>query len=314
MRSLVLILILFSSALANNFLIRLIARDKATVTKPIITLSDIAEVEEMQVGQDDLVIGIKKVQIGTAPKAGETVELQASSILDALRDQGINLREVGYSIPKSIKVTRAGREITINEVREAIESYFQEQGKEATLKKISSLEGIKVPPGNITLEPIFTGRKRDGNSSFDISFSQNGVEIGKFPVVAKIDEYNLVPIASRKVERGEIIDEGSVEMARVNLSELTGEFITDESEILGKQARSRIDSGTPFRKMYVERAIAVEKGKKVILHFSSRAFEATATGIALDSRGINEGVKVRNDSSGKIVSGVVTGQGIVKVN
>lgn len=308
------ILLLATSVLSNDFIVRVIARDKATVTKPIITLADIADVEEMSSGQDDLVIGIKKVQVGTAEKAGETIELQASTILDALRDQGINLRDVGYSIPKTVKVTRAGREISIKEIKEAIEGYFLDQGKEATLKKISSLDGIKVPPGDITLQPIFNGRKRDGNSYFDISFAQDGIEIGKFPVIAKIDEFNVVPVASRQVERGEIIDEGSIEMARMNLSELSGEFISDESELIGKQARSRIENGTPFRKMYVERAVAVEKGKKVILSYSSGTFEASATGIALDTRGVNEEIRVRNEASGKIVSGIVTEPGVVRVN
>lgn len=307
------ILLLVSSAFANDFLIRLIARDQATVTKPVISISDIADVEEIAPGQDDRVIGIKKVQIGTAPKAGETIEIQASSVLDALRDQGINLREVGYTIPRTVKVTRAGREITVNEIKSAIESYFEQEGREAQLQKISSIDGIKVPPGNIELEPIFKGRRRDGTSQFEIGFSQDGREIGRFPVTAKVDEFNVVPIASRKVDRGEIIDESSIEMARVNLSALSGEFISDENEVVGKQARSRIEEGSPFRKMYVERAVVVEKGKKVLLQFSSGAFEASATGIALDSRGINEEVRVRNQSSGKIVSGVVTSPGVVSV-
>lgn len=315
MRYLLLAIFISSVALAqaSDFHVRVSGRADSVVTRSEVRLSDIADVEAMKPGQDDTIIGIKNIIVGNINKPGESASITASDILSKLQDEGFSLSRIGYTFPKNLNVRRAARTLSKDEIFNAITEYLGSSGKDASIQSISMTKPVMVSPGEIKLTPRLLPATGKGLMHFDVDVNVDGEKETAFQVSGVSEEWVTVPVAATRVEKGSVLDPSAVQMARVNYASLPLDAEDSTEAVIGKKVTHTIEAGIPFRKSHLARPIMIAKGSKVIMQYSKGPLQATASGIALTDGSQGSEIRIRNDSSQKIISGWVVEPGLVSV-
>lgn len=131
-------------------------------------------------------------------------------------------------------------------------------------------------------------------------------------VPAQVAIYRQIPLAQRDIARGEQISQDHVTTGLVNISSIRQAFLPDEIDIIGKEAKRNISMGEPFKTSLLDAPTAVRRGEMVTLESMAGSIKVSSTGTALADGRIGQTIRVRNNSSERIISGVVMSQGLVQ--
>ena len=293
--------------------VQIVGRESATDTTDSVRLSDIAEVSSARISDDEIVIGLKKIVVAGSPLPGQEMLLEASQVLEKLKQNAVKLDDIGYTLPRSMKVTRAARIITHNELFAAVSDYLKNSGRDAVLRSLRYNEDQKVAPGDVSFEMVPYETSDSRRLGFSITAGVKGAPSTRFDAEAEIDQWREIPVASRALPKGSVVGPDDVVMARMNLAALSRDVARERGSILGMELGRNIGYGEPFTRGKLAIPPIIVSGSKVTMMYHGRHFEATATGIALESGLQDQTIKVRNDSSKKTVTGTVLATGLVEV-
>lgn len=294
--------------------IRIEGRKNIVVSQHLVRLSDIAEVSSPLIEDDEAVIALQKINIDPAPPAGQTATISASRILQRLKEEGVKLSDVIYVLPRITAVARAGRMLSETEIESALKENLKGTGREAGIKQIILPKDILVPPDVSEIKASPAQSIRPGLMKFYMVAATPAGEEVRFEVSARIDEWVNVPTAKRYLPRGEMVGADDIVMARMNIATLANDAAHIPDEIIGKEVVADIQYGESFRKAKLDMPVLIESGAKVTLSYVSGVLEATATGFAMEPGVLGQQIKVRNESSKKIITGKVLEAGRVGVN
>lgn len=293
--------------------IKIVGRTSVTVTTPTLRLGDLAEVSSSRESDDDTVIGLQKIFVDRSPAPGTETTLSAASILEKLTAQGVDTSKLSYTLPRIISVKRAARPILKEEVRAAIDAALQLSGLDVAVRDVRYPENRFVSPGDFKIEAIPLNAGVPGNRNFAITVIPTGEQPTRFEVSATVDEWDMMPVANRSVARGSVVQPEDVAMARVNLATLPSDAMRHDQDVVGLEASRDIPFGEVFRKDKLAIPPLITAGSKVTMMYRNGVFEASATGIALESGIRGQEVRVRNEMSKKIISAVILEAGLVGV-
>ena len=303
---LVLGLILLPVAVEAESKATILGKNSVTVIGAEVTLGDIADITNTT--NDDL----SKIKIALSPAPGEEISLEASQVLQALKENGISLSEIGYVLPKTLKVARAARLITMAEVRDAIEKSIAESGRSLTISELEYREPVKVAPGFSTLTAKLSSRSK-ARMIFDITVAVEAEEPKSFQVVTQVSEWADVPVAARPLRRGEIIESGDVQMARLNLEALAEDVTIAEKDLVGKELKQPISVGETFKARNIKVPPVILSSSKITAIYESGALRAVATAIALEDGIPGQVIRIQNEISKKTLMARVVEPGLVRV-
>ena len=293
--------------------IKVIGREAAVVTTDTVRLMDIAEISSPQVSDDEAVIGLQKVQIGTSPRPGEEITIPAASVLERLRTQGISLEQIAYTLPRIMKIKRAARPLAREEVLELVNSYMRSSGSNAALRNLSFPADTQLAPGDVHFEVQRLADTRPGRMSFTLTARVKGAEDVRINVEAEADEWREIPVASRSLARGSIVGPEDIMLARMNLANLSQDAAVESDTVLGREINRDLRPGETFSRAKLEIPPLIAAGSRVTMVSRSQFFEITASGTALEAGMAGSRIKVRNEASKKIVMGLVKDAGLVEV-
>lgn len=131
-------------------------------------------------------------------------------------------------------------------------------------------------------------------------------------VPAQVSIYQQIPTALRDIARGEQINQGHIGTSLVNVSIIRQAFLPDEDAIVGKEAKRNISMGEPFRTAVLDNPTAVRRGEMVTLESLAGSIKVSSSGTAMADGRVGQTIRVRNNSSERIISGVVMSQGLVQ--
>ena len=317
LKNLIIYLLTFLVAInASAYDIYIRGKQEVTITKPVITLSDIASIDSTKNNLDEVIIGVGKTFIQNSPMPNKEVSIPASKIVEIMKGEGLQLNKIGYVFPKSIRVKRAGRLLSEQEVQKAISDYFDKEMREVSVKKIYMKNNIYVAPDDLLIKVISFSKEpfKKDMGSFVLQITSSKGDVQKEMINALIEEWKDVPVANRQINRGEIVNEGDFVMARMNIAKLPKESFDIEKEIIGKEATRNISKGDIFSNTTLVLPPLVRNGDKIKIVYQTPLLSAIVTGIALQDGGESEKIKIKNDSSNKILEGYVVRQGLVRVN
>ena len=123
---------------------------------------------------------------------------------------------------------------------------------------------------------------------------------------------DFVFVANHDLRIENPVTESDFRMEEVAIDGRT-EYTKDIQEIVGLVPHRFIRAGTPITANYFQQPVAVASGQPVKIIVRYNGIEASAKGIALTRGRIGETIKVKNDSSQKIVSAKVIDAGTVEV-
>jgi len=302
-----------ASPVKKDRTVQIVGREKTTVTTPLVKLGDIADVTSAYVIDDDTVIALQKIEIESSPQPGKSKTITASQILDRLRAENVDLDEIGYALPRVITVSRASRELTLAEIKAAVDRYLGNLDREVSLKRLEYNDVMHVMPGPISLDTESYSNEGQGRMGFRMKIRNEEGYDTHFQVTGVVDEFVEFPVANRPISRGSIVSPDDVRMARMNIGGIPRDAARDISSIVGLEANRDVSYGDVFRSNRLTIPPVITAGSKVTLLYRSALFEASATGVAIESGLLGEDIKIRNDSSRKIVTGTVLEPGLVGV-
>ncbi len=174
---------------------------------------------------------------------------------------------------------------------------------------------IRVPSGVSKLEPCTQPLKIDtgsglvfGNLQRKVQCDANGWSLF---VRAKVNVTAKLPVANRALKRGEFVTAQDIEWQSLSLGPSSRDLMTRIEDIVGRQVTRKIRRHKAIQLHHLSSPLWVNLGDKVIIEARSNGFYANMAGEALESGGEGKAIRVKNLSSGKVITAYPTGKGRV---
>lgn len=162
------------------------------------------------------------------------------------------------------------------------------------------------------LEIDFAHRDRVyGNTALVIRCPVNTTWKLHLPVT--IEVFADVAVASIPLVKGQILDAAAVKLQKTNIARLKNGYFADNDALKGLEARRSLPSGTVLTSRNLQPRMLVKSGQQVTLVLDYRGLQVKSSGRALQSARMGQRVRVRNSQSQRIVEGIVSGEGLVKI-
>jgi flagellar basal body P-ring formation protein FlgA len=131
-------------------------------------------------------------------------------------------------------------------------------------------------------------------------------------IPAQVMVYREIPVAALDIARGQRITEAHLSSATVNISSVRQAFAADNQAIIGREARRNIGKGEVFKTALLDSPTTVRRGEIVVLESFAGSIKVSSSGTAMADGRLGQKIRVRNESSQRIVTGIVRGQGLVQ--
>lgn len=217
-------------------------------------------------------------------------------------------------MPRTFAFTITGAEIeTI--ARDSLEQAIVERGEtrrhEISLTQrapdVKLPEGVvdvkanlPVPISYLSLTPVRAQIFVNGRLYRTISFTAR-IKVYDSVIVANHDLKIEVPVTAEDFSTAEVVIDGR------------NEYIKDVSEIVGLVPHRYIRGGSPVTKGYFQQPVVVNAGQLVNIIFNQNGIKVSAKGIIMTRARTGAFVKVKNETSGKILTARVIDANTVEV-
>lgn len=132
--------------------------------------------------------------------------------------------------------------------------------------------------------------------------------------IADVKVFETVIVLSRPVQQGDIITRQNLAIEKRDVSKLRGDFVTQIEQIENKLAARYIPAGSiPGLRSFIEPKL-IKRGDKIIISAIQPAFTIRMNGIAMMDGTKGQHIRIKNENSGRIISGTVIEPGVVSVN
>ncbi|MDN6073208.1 MAG: flagellar basal body P-ring formation chaperone FlgA, partial [Enterobacterales bacterium] len=119
--------------------------------------------------------------------------------------------------------------------------------------------------------------------------------------------------AKNTLERGAVISPSDIELKKRNISSSRAGVITNPDEVVGLTVKRRIRDLQPISPAQLDQPIMVDRGQRVVMIAEQDGIEARTMGEAMKKGRKGDMIKVKNESSQRVVSAVVDNIGVVRM-
>lgn len=203
---------------------------------------------------------------------------------------------------------------TTASLSQAVESYTRSQTADLPGRVLIGIGAIdprlRLPRCKQTTPFVSPGSKLWGNGTIGLRCKEPTPWTIYVPVTVSV----IVGIVttSQPLPRGHLLTASDLVIRDGDLTQLPAGTLTDTAPALGKLLAVSIPSGTALRVDMLRATLAVVQGQQVRLLVQGRGFKVNSEGTALTSASIGQPVSVRT-ASGRVVSGIARGQGLVEL-
>ncbi|KZD08132.1 flagellar basal body P-ring formation chaperone FlgA [Oceanibaculum pacificum] len=266
----------------------------------------------------DLFSGVesdRNIEVDRAPLPGERRIYTASTLQRLAQKHGLEWRP--NSPLDKVAVERASLVVPMEEVEREMRQALIDAGAPAEIEVNIYNRGLRLhiatdAPMNFAVDRLsFDNRTQRFQAA--ITAPAGDPEAQTQQVSGRF--YNLVsvPVLSRSILPGDIIQERDITWKMVRAGQLNGAVVGQPEEIVGTIPRRPIPINQPIRTTDVKPNILAKRGDKVTLIAATPTMQLTALGIAQESGAEGDLIQVINSSSKKAVRGRVVGPNTVEV-
>ena len=171
---------------------------------------------------------------------------------------------------------------------------------------------LRLPECGAALEAFFpSGAKPFGNTSVGVRCP--GSRPWTVYQRASVRIYEPVIVAGRFLPKGTVLSPLDLNAERRDLSTLAGGYETVPDHLLGKQVRQGLPAGAVVSPQAVKALPLIRQGETVTLLIRQGGMEVRSSGVALNDAESGQRLKVRNETSKRIVEGTATASRQVEV-
>ncbi|MBP9838679.1 MAG: flagellar basal body P-ring formation protein FlgA [Proteobacteria bacterium] len=310
-----LILAFSVAAYAEDMRPSVIVNPQNRVLRRDVRLADIATIKAKKPDYDKLIADLGNIKITELTRPLAKAVVFGEDIVAAIKNIGVPLESIGYSVPQTIEIERAGRKLSFDEVatraRQALSSNNSQQ--DIQIREINWEGEQIIPEGSLKIDFEKLGEVNSGKLPLRVNVSVNNIDEAKFLATALVDSWKEVPVLNKTLERGMLISKQDVELVKVNLGSSSGRIAESVEDVVGRSVKSRINPGEVLNKNMIDIPPLVSSGKKVIISYRSGPLRATASGISLEAGIKDEIIKIKNDNSKKVIKARIISESEVEV-
>lgn len=217
-------------------------------------------------------------------------------------------------MPRTFAFTITGAEIETVAL-DALEQALSERGetrrhelflmqRASDLKLPEGVVDIKanlpVPISYLSLTPVRAQIFVNGRLYRTVSFTAR-IKVYDSVIVANHDLRIEIPVTAEDFHIAEVAIDGR------------NEYVKDVAEVVGLVPHRYIRGGSPVTKGYFQQPVVVNSGQRVNIIFNQNGVKVSAKGIIMTRARVGALVKVRNETSGKILTAQVIDANTVEV-
>lgn len=132
-------------------------------------------------------------------------------------------------------------------------------------------------------------------------------------VPVNVDIFTQVAVSARNLHRGETVAPGDFVFKRTNTSNIAQSYLDTPEQLLGKELRRALRSGSVIKKQDLKEPTMISKGETVVIIARAGALEVKSEATALSNGLLGQQIKVQNQKSKRIVDARVTGRGTAEI-
>ena len=205
------------------------------------------------------------------------------------------------------------------EVRKVIETFLAQRAAplnaQVSVKKIGYSGDLKLPAGEIGYEVVAPERWEGyGNASLALVVRVDGEVKKNVTVLVEVEALAEMVVATRTLERGEVVTRSDLALARRDLAHVQGRFLQNVDEAVGLMVKSTTRANSPVRGDYLEKVPVVKSGQMVTIVAENEVVRITASGRAKGAGAVGDQIIVQNSSSQKDVAARVLDANTVRVD
>lgn len=287
----------------------------AKVIGPLITLDDVAALRPPSAALQRKLAGIV---LGKAAPPSETKDISQSFVRRQLQRAG--LLEVIDAIhgPRIIRVTTAHKDITRLRMKEAVaaavEQALKKRAVEWQVEDRRLPDKLPVPAASFQLVARPASRTiRPGYNVFvlDAHLGDQVYALGK--VSAVVRTFATVAVANRKLGLRERLTGSDLRFEQRETTYLNGEPIRPQDLKHALRTKTTIPEGRIVTDRLVETAPLIWRGEKVRLDIIAGGVLVSTNAVAQEAGYMHDWIRVWNHETRRVLKGIVTGKGSVRV-
>lgn len=245
---------------------------------------------------DDISSTLPHVKIACGFGFNEEKVIPASLILQKTSLKSVDIKPL-------TKVRRQGVLLGENDIKEALKELLSKYKEiEFVIKKINYNKNIYVrSKGEFSLD---IPKKNYGSINIILNNGQKS-----YLIYAYIEAFKEGYVADKKISSGEEI-KNSVRKTKINITNLRDELVTD----IGKfSAKKRISPNRPITMSDVYLTYDIKKGDIIKILYISDTIKVETMGESLEDGYKGKKIRIKNLTSGKIITAVYRGQKVAVV-
>lgn len=131
-------------------------------------------------------------------------------------------------------------------------------------------------------------------------------------VPAQAIVFRPMAIASRNLERGQIITAADIVSEPRESSLYRQGFSLEADSILGKELKYAVTKGDAFRNSALEAPMVIKRGEEVSVEAIAGSIRVVTNGVAISDGRLGQQIRVKNSQSERIINAKVVGPGKVQ--
>lgn len=133
-------------------------------------------------------------------------------------------------------------------------------------------------------------------------------------ISAQIKLYGKVIQTTGPLTKGHVLRNDDLIAAEEDLSQIKYGYFISKDKLIGKQLKRRLPQNKVIKANYVKSQTLVKRGELVSIVAENTGYSVKMTGTAMGSGAKGERIQVKNNSSKRIVEGIVKEAGVVSIN
>ncbi len=206
----------------------------------------------------------------------------------------------------------------LGELQQQVEAFLENHYRSRTIErlevKVSNLDPRLALPA--CTQPLTMSLNDPNNSGGNLTVQTRcqGTQSWSIYVPAQVALFKSLAVASRPLQRGDVISEADIAREVVNISQLRQGYLARSDDIIGRELQRSLNKGEAFRSSILEAPLVIKRGDAVHIEAQAGAIAVNSTGIAMANGRIGQRIRVRNSQSDRIVSAEVVEAGKVRTS
>lgn len=253
--------------------------------------------------------------VAETPVPGRKIVFDAFTLAQIAKNHGIDWQPQ-TRFAQSV-ITRASRIVESAEIEEALVAELKAQGMSdernisLTSRSLSVAVATDLTPAyrieNTIIDPV------SQRVSAYLVVATGSAEDLRYRIDATSFTVTEIPVLTRRMRRGETIDERDVVWEKVRSDTVGRNTVLTRDSVVGMAARRFLAEGKPINIDDLEPPVVVAKGDLVTIYFETRNLRLTAKARAMDDGAVDQTIRLVNITSKKTIEGVVRGPSAVVI-